>query len=197
MPFLKRGSKLFRLIIFLLIIFLFYYYLSQPYESIPELQFNKNIRKFSPDLTPSRLNILLQILYKKELIYESILNKLGVVSFRQLIGSNEASKFLKFNNSNIEIQENFFEDIYSKSFKHSFETSIVKNSSNKDRPGFVIMMAGDHKYFRPLMETIKNVKSNFLNTKMIIYDLGMTYRNKKEVKISSKAKLIFAISIYL
>jgi len=198
MIFFRRSSKSVWTFLILLKILIFVYYLSRPNKNVLELQHSKTVKKFSPSLTPTRLNKLFQILYNKELTYEPILNQLGVISFRQLIDSSfsntkyKALSFLKINNSRVEVKEQLFEDLHAKSIKFSFKKMDPLNDvSSNERQKPVILMASDHKYFRPLIETIKNVKLNFVDTKLIIYDLGMTYKNKKEVKKNSPIYIYF------
>jgi hypothetical protein len=44
------------------------------------------------------------------------------------------------------------------------------------------MTAANHKYYAPLLETIKNLQTFFSNFKIIIYDLGLKPNNLKKVK---------------
>lgn len=162
---------------------------SQKQKYQPYIKINSKFNhRFSPELSIARLNRLLKILHDNEPIYESVLQNLNVVSFKQLIETNlsnapeDYKNNLKINNGRLEAKNEFIEYLINQSVYGSFNDPKKDSSNNHhEDSSVVIVMAGDHKYFQPLVEAIENVKLNFKNMKLIVYDIGMTKKNKEKV----------------
>ena len=148
-----------------------------------------SISSFSTNLSVSRLNRLIEILLRKESIYGSVLSRLRIVSFQDLIKSNLTSGNHMLNTS--EVKMNFFIENNSLKLKQSYLDELAKPKSmveteisiGKDiKP--VVLIAGNAKYFKPLCEAIRNVQKHLKSPKIIIFDLGLTINNKKQVNLN-------------
>ena len=69
-------------------------------------------------------------------------------------------------------------------YKHYLDFNLVLNPQ-KDELKPVFMTAANYKYYEPLVETIKNLKKNFPDFDLIIYDLGLKEKNLEVVSIFS------------
>ena len=146
------------------------------------------VGSFSPNLSVPRLNRLFEILLKKESIYGSVLSHLNIFSFQQLIISNLTSGNHILNTSQVKM--NFFVENNSLKIKQSYLDELLEPKSmsgaemsiGKDiKP--VVLIAGNSKYFKPLCEAIRNVREHLQSLKIIIFDLGLTSNNRKQVNI--------------
>jgi hypothetical protein len=93
---LSNNKKYFKkktivlLAIFLVIFILCFYNVDHANYDSSHIEIWKNLRikKFSPNLSLSRLNRLFKILQKKEAYYGDILDNLGLISFKMLVDFN-------------------------------------------------------------------------------------------------------------
>ena len=152
-----------------------------------------NLAVSAPIVNKVRIDRLLRILFVKEKIYGSLLDKLGVISFSQLIRSNlsnleyynkKALEYLQVIDGQLLATDKFVQHLKDVSHDYSFNSEHEETFKpvTRNKPD-VIMITGDKKYFKPLTEVIQNIKEHFKSIMIIIYDLGLTEKMRKSVSL--------------
>lgn len=154
---------------------------------------NPNLTVSAPIVNKARIDRLFRILLDKEKVYGSFLDKLGVISFSQLIRSDlsnlknfdkRALEYLQVIDGQLQATDKFVQDLKEVSRDYSFNSEHERALKPEARNMLdVIMVTGDKKYYKPLTEAIHNVKEHFKRTQIIIYDLGLTENMRKSVSV--------------
>jgi hypothetical protein len=144
----------------------------------PEITTKRN-DSFIFDIESARINRLFKILHRKEKLHSKVLNQLQLISFEDIIQKKSKVKYnkLQVNGDEVQVTEEFVNELKQQSILHSFTAESRKNVKKEKitngnlKP--VIVMAANSAYYGALQTTVYKVHQYFPDYHLIIYDLGL------------------------
>jgi hypothetical protein len=149
---------------------------------------------FINKISIERLNKLFQILFDNEQKQHpkltQILKQLEVISFNNLIKTNQNGDYFQIIDNKVQIQQKFIDNLISMSNFYSFHNS---NYNNNTKPVLndnkVIVTAADSGYYGPMQASLFHIHKQFPNHKIIVYDLGLTPDQVEKTKQKCKCQI--------